>query len=141
MHDVGVLAPGDGRGTRGFAGIPEECKAMVCIAQRLIEHHIVYQKALLTPEEILLLLQDACRKVQSGNQFLEKDKTIDSYVSEKKSVRLRRITNRNKLKSIHACTRGHLVAECKGSIAKIYNISGLDQSRIAKVVVHLLEAD
>ena len=65
---------------------------------------------------------------------MEKDKTVDSYVSDKKYVRLRRITNLKKLKSIHSHTRGHLVSECKVSIAKIYKISGLHQSRIAKVV-------
>ena len=91
--------------------------------------------------EILLLIQDAWRKVQSGNRFVEKDKTVDSYGSEKKSVRLRRITKLKKLQSIHSRTRGHLVAECKVCIAKIYNISRLYQSRIAKVVEHLLEGN
>ena len=141
MHDVGVLASGVGTGIRGFAGIPEECKTMASMAQRVIAHYTLSQKPLLTPVEILLLIQDAWREVQSGNRFVEKDKTVDSYVSEKKSVRLRRITNLNKLKSIHSRTRGHLVVECKVSIAQIYHISGLDQSRIAKVVEHLFEGD
>ena len=66
---------------------------------------------------------------------------MDSYVSETKSVSLRRITNLKKLKSIHYRTRGHLVTACKVSIAKIYNVSGLYHSRIVKVVEHVLEGD
>ena len=72
---------------------------------------------------------------------MEKDKAVYSYVSDNKSVRLRRITNLKKLTSIHPRTRRHLIAECKVSIAQIYNISGLYQSRIAKVVEHLLQGD
>ena len=72
---------------------------------------------------------------------MEKDKTVDSYMREKKSIRLRRIRDLTKLKSMHSRTRGHLVAAYQVSIAQIYNISGLDQSRIAKVVENLLEGD
>ena len=39
MHNVGVLAPGVGRGTRGFAGMPEECMTMATIAQRVIAYY------------------------------------------------------------------------------------------------------
>ena len=141
MHDVGVLALGIGRGPRGFAVTPEQCKTMASMAQRVIAYYTLYQKPLLTPVEILLLIQDAWRKVQSGNRFVKKDNTVDSHVSEKKSVRLRQITNLKKLKSIHSRTRGHLVAACKVRIAKRYKISGLSQSRIAKVMEHLLEGD
>ena len=111
------------------------------MAQSVIVHYTSYHKPRLTPVEILLRIQDACRKVQSGHRFVEKDKTVYSYMSEKKSVRLRRITNLKKLKSIHSRTRAQLIAECKGSIAKIYKISGLYQSRIAKVVEHLSQGD
>ena len=81
-HVVGVLATGVGSGTRGFAGILEQCKAMASMAQRVIAYYTLYQKLLLTTAEILLLIQDACGKVLSGNRFVEKDKTVDSYVSE-----------------------------------------------------------
>ena len=130
-----------GRGTRGFAGIPEDCKTMVTMAQRVIAHYTLYQKPLLTPVEILLLIQDTWRKVQTENRYMEKDRSVDSYVCEKTSVMLRRNTNLKQLKSIHSRTRGHLVAECKASIAKIYNISGLDTSTTKKVVQTLLEGD
>ena len=58
MHDVGLLAPGMGRGTRGFLCIPEECKTMASMALSVIAHYTLYQKPLLTPVEILLLIQD-----------------------------------------------------------------------------------
>ena len=91
--DVGVLAPGVGQGMRAFAGIPEECKAMTSMAQKVIAHYTSHQKPLLTPEEILLLIQHAWGKVQTENRFVEKDKSVDSYVSEKKSGMQRRITD------------------------------------------------
>ena len=134
-----MLAPGIGNGTRGFAGIPEEYKTMASMAEWVIAHYTLYQKPLLTRGEILLLIQDACRKVQTENRYVEKDRCVDSYVCEKRSVMLRQNTNLKQLKSMLSRTRGHLVAECKASIGKIYNISGLDTSTTQKVVQTVME--
>ena len=41
-YDVEVVAPGIGRATRGFAGMPEECKTMPSMAQRVIAYHTLY---------------------------------------------------------------------------------------------------
>ena len=70
---------------------------------------------------------------------MKTDRSMDSYVYDKTSVMLRRNTDWKELNHIHAPIRGHSVAECKASIAMIYNISGLHTSTTQKVVQILLE--
>ena len=113
-----MLAPGIGWGSRSFSSIPIEYKSTVLLGAKIIANYTLYQKVLLTPGEILLLLRNTWEAAQTEqNRHVEKIKVVDIYVGQLNSTYMRRIANRKKLRRIHTRTRDHLVARCLGNVA------------------------
>ncbi|KAF8415551.1 hypothetical protein BGX38DRAFT_1335304 [Terfezia claveryi] len=57
--DTAVLAPGIGRGTQSFSAIPDILQPFTSTAQKIVTNYTYYRKPLLTPGELLLLIQHA----------------------------------------------------------------------------------
>jgi hypothetical protein len=75
-----VLAPGVGKGTRSFSAIPYMLQGFAIAAQKVVINYTLYRKPLLTPGEVLLLIQSAWNKVQTEPRYIEREKEVDSYV-------------------------------------------------------------
>jgi len=83
---VSVLAPGLGQDTRAFTGIPDRHQGSAAIAWKIVEDYTLYHKPLLTPGEMLLLVQDAWHRAQKqSKQHLHKVKEVDRYVYQSNS--------------------------------------------------------
>ncbi|RPB25705.1 hypothetical protein L211DRAFT_848030 [Terfezia boudieri ATCC MYA-4762] len=119
-----VLAPGIGKWTRAFAGIPGIHQGITNVARKIVEQYTLYKKPLLTPGEILLLIQNAWARAQIESRYLERVPAVDCY-----------------LKSIHTRTRAHLVAECRFHIMKIYGINHLSKEEMKQKIEYLLDGD
>ena len=134
-----MLAPGIGRGSRSFSSIPIEYQSTVLLGAKIIENYTLYQKPLLTPGEILLLVRNTWEAAQTEqNRYVEKIKVVDIYVGQLNSTYTRRIANLKQLRSIHTRTRGHLVAGCRANIAKIYDMHQLSKDERKDKVDDLL---
>ena len=57
--NAGVLAPGIGKGSRSFSSILDIYQPTALVAQKIIQHYTLYQKPLLTPGEVLLLVESS----------------------------------------------------------------------------------
>ena len=113
MVSAAVLAPGLGKTTRAFSGLPNHYQNITSIARRVVENYTLFRKPLLIPGVTLLLLQSAWNRAQ-GDRYVEKIKQVDTYVRCLNSDSKGWGTDQNQLKSIHIRTRAHLVAECNG---------------------------
>ncbi|RPB19932.1 hypothetical protein L211DRAFT_852802 [Terfezia boudieri ATCC MYA-4762] len=60
--NTAVLAPGIGRGMRAFSAIPDILQPFASTAQKIVTNYTLYRKPLLTPGEVLLLIQHAWSK-------------------------------------------------------------------------------
>ena len=92
----------------------------------------------------LSMINDAWRKALielDCHRQVVMDKMVINYVSVNSSDPWRRIADVRQLRSIHSRTRGHLVAECKSTITKVYGISHLSQTEMADQVEYLLDDD
>jgi len=140
MVSVAVLAPGLGKTTRAFSGLPDHYQNITSIALRVVENYTLYRKPLLTPDETLLLLQSACDKAQ-GDRYVKKIKQVDTYVRCPNTDSKVWATDQNQLKSIHTRTRAHLVAECRRTIIKLSRLNYLSKEDLMVKVEELLDRD
>jgi len=66
---------------------------MTRIVQKIVAGYTLYQKLLLTAGEIILLIQHAWNKVETGNCQDERVRAVESYVSSTYSIYSCRISN------------------------------------------------
>ena len=79
---VSGLAPELGR-TRSFNAIEAKYQSMTKIAEAVVVDYTLFKKSLLTPGKVLLLINNAWEKAQSGSRFVEMPGTVSNiYVSE-----------------------------------------------------------
>ncbi|RPB18309.1 hypothetical protein L211DRAFT_854246 [Terfezia boudieri ATCC MYA-4762] len=78
--DAAVLAPGVGKGTRAFSAIPSVLQPFASTTKKIVTKYTLYKKPLLTPGEILLLIQHAWSKAQTEPCYVERVKEVDTFV-------------------------------------------------------------
>jgi len=140
MVSAAVLAPGLGKTTRAFSGLPDHYQNMTSIARRVVENYTLYRKPLLTSAETLRLLQSAWDRTQ-GDRYVEKIKQVDTYLRYPNSGSKEWATDQNLLKSFHTRTCAHLVAECRQIIIKLHRLNHLSKEDLKVKVEELLDGD
>ena len=78
-----VLSPGIGKKTRSIGGIEDKYKGLVIAAKKTIENYTSYQKPLLTPSELLQMVQrawDRANKESPGDLYRELPDKAHTYV-------------------------------------------------------------
>ncbi|RPB19989.1 hypothetical protein L211DRAFT_852695 [Terfezia boudieri ATCC MYA-4762] len=80
--DVAVLAPAIGKGTRAFSAIPSVLQPFTSTAKKIVTKYTLYKKPLLTPGEILLLIQHAWSKAQTEPRYVERVKEVDTFAKQ-----------------------------------------------------------
>ena len=85
VEDVsaGVLAPGLGKKSRSITVIPSKFQPITAEAKKLIENYTYYQKPLLTPGELVQLVErswDRANRNNSSGRYLLINSDLRSYV-------------------------------------------------------------
>jgi len=75
-----VLAPGIGRGTPAFSAIPNALQGFAIAAPKIVINYTLYGYPLLTPVEVLLLVQSLWDRVQTEERHGERVKEVDGYL-------------------------------------------------------------
>ena len=78
---VSDLGPELGR-TRSFIAIEAKYQPMAKIAEVVVVDYTLFKKALLTPGEVLLLINNAWEKAQLSSRCIEMPGTVNRYVHQ-----------------------------------------------------------